>query len=184
MAWVLLINRLSKEREMGDNEFKQEFPNDCIQNHQVHTALTKCLMSMRGLIMWKRRRIQTIIGPGTRFEGEIQSKGTLRIDGILDGQVTDAEEVIVGESGMVKGDVNAKSVIVAGNITGDINASDSIEMLPECRVSGDIRTAHLSVVEGVIFEGRCIMTKGKNGVIKIDKVRDEQPPKTPSPSTN
>lgn len=120
-------------------------------------------MSITGWMMWKRRRVETIIGPETQFEGSIRSKGTLRIEGILDGQVTDAEEVIVGECGQINGDVNAKSVIIAGNINGNINASDGIEMLPKCRVIGDIKTADLSVVQGVVFEGRCIMAEGQKG---------------------
>ncbi len=124
--------------------------------------------------MWKRKRIETIIGPETKFEGKIQTKGTLRIDGLLDGGVAEAEEVIVGETGMIKGDVNARSVTVAGNITGDINASDGIEMLPESRVTGDIKTAHLSIIEGVIFEGRCTMTREKSEIIDIEKRRGEQ----------
>jgi cytoskeletal protein CcmA (bactofilin family) len=124
--------------------------------------------------MWKRKRIETIIGPETQFEGNIQTKGTLRIDGLLDGGITDAEEVIVGETGRVRGDVNARSVTVAGNITGDINASDSIEMLPESRVTGDIRTAHLSVIEGVIFQGRCTMTRETTEIINIERRRGEQ----------
>jgi cytoskeletal protein CcmA (bactofilin family) len=123
--------------------------------------------------MWKRKRIETIIGPETRFEGEIQSNGTLRIDGVVYGGITYAEEVIVGETGEVKGDVNAKNVIVLGTVTGNINASDSIEMLPECRVNGDIKTTHLSIDEGVIFEGGCIMTRGKTEII-IEKAEDEQ----------
>jgi cytoskeletal protein CcmA (bactofilin family) len=126
---------------------------------------------MRRWIMWKRKRIETIIGPETQFEGNIQTKGTLRIDGLLDGGITDAEEVIVGETGEVKGDVNAKNVIVSGTVTGNINTSDSIEMLPESRVTGDIKTAHLSIVEGVFFQGRCTMTGESTEIINIKKKR-------------
>jgi len=124
--------------------------------------------------MWKKKaRIETIVGPGTRFEGIISSKEIIRIDGILDGGIADAEEVIVGETGRIKGNIKAKTVVVAGSVTGNMTALDGIEMLPTCQVNGDIKTAHISIHKGVIFEGNCHVTKKKTEVIEIEKRRGE-----------
>lgn len=124
--------------------------------------------------MWKKKvKIETILGPETRFEGVISAKGIIRIDGILDGGIADAEEVIIGETGRIKGNIEAKTVVVAGNVTGNITALDSIEMLPACQVTGDIKTTHISIHKGVIFEGNCHMTREKTEVIEIEKRRGE-----------
>ncbi|HIC91011.1 MAG TPA: polymer-forming cytoskeletal family protein [Syntrophaceae bacterium] len=122
--------------------------------------------------MWKKKvKIETILGPETKFEGVISSKGIIRIDGFLDGGIADAEEVIVGETGTIKGDIEAKTIVVAGKVIGNITALDSIEMLPTCQVNGDIKTAHVSIHKGVIFEGNCHMTREKTEVINIKKGR-------------
>lgn len=123
--------------------------------------------------MWKKKaKIEAILGPETRFEGMISCKGIIRIDGILDADITDAEEVIVGETGRIKGNIQAKNVVVAGNVTGNITAL-SIEMLLTCQVNGDIKAAHISIHKGAIFEGNCHMTKKETEVIEIEKRRGE-----------
>jgi len=104
-------------------------------------------------------KIDTLIGQDAEIKGTIFTKGTVRIDGSVDGGVTNAEAVVVGEDGKVKGDINAQTVVVGGKIAGNIIASASIEMLPHSRVEGDINAPQLYIAEGAIFEGNCVMTK-------------------------
>jgi cytoskeletal protein CcmA (bactofilin family) len=111
-------------------------------------------------------KVDTLIGQGAEIKGTISTKGTLRIDGNIDGGVANAEAVIVGEDGKVKGDINAQTVIVGGRITGNIIASASIEMLPQSEVKGDISAPQLYIAEGAIFEGNCVMSKNQEKVIE------------------
>lgn len=120
--------------------------------------------------MWKEKtKIETLIGPRTRLDGKIQTKGTLRIDGFLGGGVTDAEEVIVGENGRINGDISAKRVVVAGTITGNLSASHGIELLPKSRINGDINTTYLSIVEGVMLNGKWTVIREKTEIINIQR---------------
>jgi len=110
-------------------------------------------------------KVDTLIGQGAEIKGTISTKGTLRIDGSIDGGVANAEAVIVGEDGKVKGDINAQTVVVGGRIAGNIIASASIEMLPQSEVKGDISAPQLYIAEGAIFEGNCVMSKNQEKVI-------------------
>ncbi len=117
-------------------------------------------------------KIQSILGPETRFEGMLHSNGIIRIDGLVTGDVAEADEVIVGETGKIEGDIKAKSVVVAGHVMGNITASNSIKMLPNSRVYGAINTPLLSIYEGVVFQGNCTMN-GENPFFK--KQKDKTP---------
>jgi len=111
-------------------------------------------------------KVDTLIGIDAEIKGTISTKGTLRIDGSLEGGVANAEAVVVGEDAKVKGDINAQTVVVGGKIAGNIIASASIEMLPHSQVKGDINAPQLYIAEGAIFEGNCVMNKRQEKVTK------------------
>ena len=115
--------------------------------------------------------METLIGPGTRFQGDIRSKGFVRVDGVVEGRVT-AEGVIVGEKAHITGDVAGKSVLIGGRVTGNVTAAHSLELQPKSQVAGDIRTAQLSIAEGALFEGNCLMTADKIGSVELDDSLD------------
>lgn len=112
--------------------------------------------------------VETIISVGTEVHGTIRTKGLLRVDGSVDGGVTEADGVIVGEGGKIKGDIKAKTVIVGGRVTGHITVSQSLEMQAKAQVYGDIKAPSLSIAEGVMFEGNCTMTSDRGKVIELD----------------
>lgn len=101
--------------------------------------------------------IETLIGNGTTFTGDIVSTKSLRIDGTLIGNIKEASNVIVGETAKVKGNINANYVVIDGNIEGNITAIECIELLNKSKVTGDITTAILSINEGAIFKGKSTM---------------------------
>jgi cytoskeletal protein CcmA (bactofilin family) len=85
--------------------------------------------------MWnKRLKIETIVGPKTRLEGTIHSKGMIRANGFLNGAIADAQEVIVGRAGKVEGDTNAKTVMVSGDVSGNITDLNNIRALANFQV--------------------------------------------------
>lgn len=115
------------------------------------------------------KEIETIIGEGTFFQGNIKSKGSIRIDGRLEGNIIEAAQVIVGSKGCVQGDITAHSVIIGGKVNGNVTALESIELQPGSQLLGDIHTSTLSIGEGAVFEGHCVMTSEKTKVIELDE---------------
>ena len=112
--------------------------------------------------------LETIIGPETIFQGTIRTRGSVRIDGKLEGGILEAHTVIIGEDGEVQGDVTAKDVTVGGKVTGNITTEHFLEVKPKSQVFGDIHTALLSIGEGAVFEGHCVMSAEQNKVIEMD----------------
>ena len=108
----------------------------------------------------KQQRLETIIGPESNIKGELSSKGTLRIDGTLDGNIS-ADWVILGETGVVNGDVAATGMIIGGRIKGNIRASEMVEIRTKGEVVGEIYTAKLTIQEGAVFDGHSIMQRSR-----------------------
>ncbi|MBN1595696.1 polymer-forming cytoskeletal protein [candidate division FCPU426 bacterium] len=105
----------------------------------------------------KTRGVDTILGAGSDFKGQINAKGSIRIDGRIEGNVSSEEGVIIGEKGVIKGNITAKAVVVSGKVTGNVHAAKRLEIMPTGQLQGDIHTPRLAIAEGVIFKGNCDM---------------------------
>ena len=106
------------------------------------------------------------IGEGSVFEGKFYISGSLRIDGKFEGEIKTDEELVVGETGRVKTNINAKSVVVAGTVIGNIKAEREVTLLGTGRIMGDITTPIITIQKGVIAEGRISITGGQRSDIK------------------
>ncbi|MDD2335766.1 MAG: polymer-forming cytoskeletal protein [Geobacteraceae bacterium] len=106
----------------------------------------------------KQPKLETIIGPDTTLYGELKTKGTVRIDGVLEGNVS-AEWVIVGEKGSITGDVTARGMVVGGKVTGNSRSSDVVEIKQKGEVVGEIYTTNLIIMEGAVFDGHSYMQR-------------------------
>lgn len=104
------------------------------------------------------REGMTLIAEEAHFHGSLVAKGSLRVEGVFEGDITDAACVEVGAHGSLTGDVAAESVVIAGELTGDIVASRSVELLASGRLIGDIRCAKIRIEEGASFNGACSMS--------------------------
>lgn len=100
----------------------------------------------------------TIIGPGSRFEGRYVIKGNLRIDGTFEGASLAVEHLQVGPKGRVKTDISAKSIVVEGVVMGNLQAETRILLLSTARVLGNIQTPELIIQDGVVLEGKCTIS--------------------------
>lgn len=107
------------------------------------------------------RETMTLVGEEAYFSGLLAAKGSLRVEGVVEGDVTDAVAVEIGKKGRVKGNIAAESVSVAGAVEGDVIASRHIELLSQSRVRGNLRSPSLSVQEGAVFDGVCAMTSAE-----------------------
>lgn len=124
----------------------------------------------------KDDRLESFIGSTTEFEGEIRSKGTIRIDGRIDGNLK-VDIVFVGEKAFIKGNIEAKSIIVGGVIEGNLKASETVEVRQKGKVNGDIVTTKLSVLEGGIINGRTSVQTGEPKVLDFTKESSKESPK-------
>ena len=101
----------------------------------------------------------SILAAGCRFKGEIEVKGTFRIEGEFEGTIRHPDSLVVGKTGHVKGSIYAKSAVIGGRVDGDVTADDKIELQSGSVLEGDIKTRRLVIDEGVVFEGSCSMGK-------------------------
>lgn len=105
---------------------------------------------------------ETIIAQGVRVEGEFHSQGDVVIDGEVAGSVETQSALTVGETAKIHADVKAKSAVVAGEVVGNIFASEMLELLATSHVKGDIVTGRISVAAGARINGKVSMEEGGN----------------------
>ena len=101
--------------------------------------------------------IETIIGRGTKITGKITGSGNIRIDGHLDGDVVTTGDIVVGESGVVQGEIRAGNLTVAGIATGNVTCDGNLSIQSSGQLIGDVRVRSLIVSDGGIFKGRSEM---------------------------
>ncbi len=102
--------------------------------------------------------INSIIGEGTRFKGEFDLNGLLRIDGDFTGVIRTRGKVLVGKNGRAECTLTAGTVVVGGVLRGEIHSTEKVIILSTGLVLGNITTPRLIVEEGVIFNGSCKIT--------------------------
>ncbi|MCB1137897.1 MAG: polymer-forming cytoskeletal protein [Leptospiraceae bacterium] len=101
--------------------------------------------------------IATVFGQSTSFHGILEFEKPLQINGRFEGEIITDGVLVVGEGAVVRANIKAGTVIVGGEITGNIEARTRLEMLTSGRVYGNIRTAKLQIADGVVFDGNCEM---------------------------
>jgi cytoskeletal protein CcmA (bactofilin family) len=102
-------------------------------------------------------KIENMLGENTSVTGTIKSDGNIRLDGVFQGRIETAGNVIIGASAKILADIVANSVQVWGAVRGDIKAQGRLEILPSGRVWGDVQVASLLIDEGGLFRGQCMM---------------------------
>lgn len=106
--------------------------------------------------------VNTVIGAGTEFIGNLITKDTSRIDGVIRGNIQSEGTVIIGTGGQVEGNIQAAEVSIAGMIKGDMTATNRIEVLSSAHIEGNITTKSLCIDEHAVFQGVCNMNRLEN----------------------
>jgi len=106
-----------------------------------------------------------LIGPGTEIKGDLICEGDIRIDGRVDGTVRVGQRLVIGESGIINGNIKAGNAIVAGNVNGNIQSSQTTVLHGKSSVKGDIYTSQIIIESGARFNGRCVMDTNKSSEI-------------------
>jgi len=104
-------------------------------------------------------RIDTLIGAGTRIEGDLRFVGGLRIDGHVKGNVVGEDKagtLVLSEQASVDGEIRVAHAVVNGTVNGPIHGYESVELQPKANVTGDVHYKTLEVHLGAILQGRLV----------------------------
>ncbi|EID99583.1 MULTISPECIES: bactofilin family protein [Leptospira] len=108
----------------------------------------------------------SVIGPGSIFEGKFYIAGSLRIDGKFEGEIKTDDALFIGETGKVRTNISAREVIVAGTLIGNIKAETEVRLEETGRLLGDIIAPALSLAKGVVAKGNITVTGGQKKDVK------------------
>ncbi|MDX2471239.1 MAG: polymer-forming cytoskeletal protein [SAR324 cluster bacterium] len=107
--------------------------------------------------------ITGLLGPGSFFEGKILFEGVLRIDGKVNGEIICKNQrpstVIITEEAVVEANIIADVIMVSGMLSGNLKAIEKLELLGPGRVEGLVYTSDLSIADGALFQGECVMIR-------------------------
>ena len=109
----------------------------------------------------KPRDFTTLINEGTEIEGKFTFTGTVLLNGRIRGEIISNDSLVVGEKGVINASIRAGVVEISGEVVGNVNATERIELHANCRVYGDIDAPVVVIDEGALLEGQCRMTKGR-----------------------
>lgn len=123
--------------------------------------------------------MNTIIGKGTKIEGQMEVAQSIRIDGKFKGSVSATDTLIVGTTGeMDDVSVKVKNAVIGGKIRGNVIASNKVTLESSSNLEGDLTAKLLVIEEGALFSGNCrsgeksephTMPLGQRPIIQGDK---------------
>ncbi len=113
--------------------------------------------------MRKNKKEEKILDVDASMQGNMVFRDpvNLRINGTFDGGLNTKGTLTIGENATVKANIKGETITVAGSVTGDIDATKSLKLVPPAKVSGNMTSPVLSISEGAIFDGNCAMTSNK-----------------------
>ena len=114
-----------------------------------------------------------IISKESVIQGEFQSKGSIRIEGALVGNLVTQSKLIMSETASLKGDITAENAEISGRVEGTIQVKDTLVLHEKAVIEGDIMVAKLVVVAGALLRGQCKMDENLVGDILLDKALNE-----------
>ena len=108
------------------------------------------------------------LGQSLHFKGEISGNEDLQVDGNVEGLIhLEDRKLVVGANAKVTADVIAREVVVFGNVKGNLQARDRIEIKKDGSVVGDLTTARIMIEDGAYFKGSIEIEKaGEEGEVK------------------
>lgn len=99
-------------------------------------------------------KIDSIVSSDVCIDGKFSSKGYIRLDCTIDGDV-DSESLYIGEVGKIHGNIKCENIIIAGTVIGNIDCSNKIHIKDKGSVNGDLNVNIISMDEGAVFTGNC-----------------------------
>ena len=118
-------------------------------------------------MLWKKSSkgkagdLTAVIDEGSEIEGKFTFSGTVMLNGKFKGEIVSTDTLIIGEKGVVNATIRAGVIVVRGEVVGNVQATERVEMKESARFFGDVEAPVVVMEEGVLFEGHCRMTKSK-----------------------
>ena len=101
--------------------------------------------------------LNALLGRGSEFEGKLTFEGTVRIDGKFTGSIVTNDVLVVGEGAKISAEITCGTIIVHGEVNGNIRAKNAVELHHPAKMRGNVESPSLMVEKGVIFEGQSKM---------------------------
>ena len=121
--------------------------------------------------------VDTIIGGSVVLKGNLKNKGSIQVNGTVEGEIRSDENINIGETAKIKGPVIAKTIEVSGEIKGTVEATEKLELNPTGRIIGDIVAKSLIIKQGASFVGKSNMpTDGSAAATHTQTKSGENPP--------
>ena len=99
----------------------------------------------------------TLISAGTKLKGDISSSSDLRIDGTILGNIHSTAKIVIGNTGVVEGDISGQQADIVGKVSGNIHAKELLQLRGESVVTGNLYAGKLQVEPSATFNGQCHM---------------------------
>lgn len=167
---MIRMGRSSKPEQSNDTQqFQEQTPVSTYQYQSETPPASNRAMSESETMARdiKEGRLSGFVGYGTKLTGETSFQAMLRVDGHLTGTVTSENgTLIIGSSGKVDADIMVASAMINGTVNGDVITTERLELGRTARVMGNIQTPRLTIEDGAILEGSCMMMKAKEAVEK------------------
>ena len=125
----------------------------------------------------------SIVAVGMTVRGDIESNGTVKVEGTVEGQIEAANQVLVAKGGVVQGDIGAREAVVGGAVHGAVQARDRVEIQAGAVVNGNITTKRIAVAEGGTLNGQIRMNEAgeTKQPAKVEAKNPAAPPAPPTP---
>lgn len=102
-------------------------------------------------------KIETIIGPSVKVEGDFKGEGDLVIEGMLIGNLQTKNNLKIGQNAIVEAEVKANNAFVSGKVKGNVSVKGKVEITATAVILGDIKAQIISIESGALVQGRLIM---------------------------
>lgn len=118
-------------------------------------------------------KIDTLIGKNTKFTGKIEAKGSIRIDGELEGDILVDGNVTIGPEGKIIGNITCINIYISGTVSGNVYCKEQLRLGNTSKLVGDAEVKTLIVDENAIFDGKCKMEKINDSTMNDKSVKKE-----------
>ncbi len=104
-----------------------------------------------------------LLGAGAEFDGKLTFKGTVRIDARFLGSIITDDVLVVGEHARIDAEITCGTVIIEGEVTGNIKATKAVELRQSAKVRGNVETPSILVERGSLLQGEVKMAGADKG---------------------
>jgi len=116
-----------------------------------------------------------IVGVGTEITGDLTTKGDIRVDGKIVGEVKSKAKVVVGATGTITGNIFSNSAEISGEVNGNIDTIEILFLKASAKVNGNIASNQLVIENGANFTGYCQTGLSQTKSISLQDASGEQP---------